>query len=271
MKVFCPFHFWFCEEIGQSLPLIALQYHEVDFKITYRGIKDIINSTESISSVNSTPTIKLWCNYIYLDTDERKKFAQSSHEYLIEQLQVNDSSFGSNVSLNFNHPVKSLYWVIRNNTIFTSSDTNIDATQNVQTSTTTYTHKNDYLNYSRHKTTPSNEIILNNNLVQEHFNKCKLVLNGVDRFNEQSATYFRTVEPNNSNCNVQEQKLIYMYSFCLKPYDNQPSGKCNFSRIDSSELKFTGNLETGYTISVFAVNYNVLRIMSGMGGILFSN
>jgi hypothetical protein len=272
LKVFCPFHFWFCEESGQALPLIALQYHEIDFKITYRGIKDIINSTETISGVTAnTPTIKLWCNYIYLDSDERRKFAQVSHEYLIEQLQVQENSFNSNIQLNLNHPVKGLYWVIRNNTAITSSDTNIDTTNNVQTETSEYTHKNDYLNYSRAKTTSTNEVRINNNIIQEHFDKGKIVLNGIDRFNEQSASYFRLIEPYNSGNNVQESKLIYMYSFSLKPLDYQPSGMCNFSRIDSAYLNFSGNLSSGYTISVFAVNYNVLRIMSGMGGLLFSN
>ncbi len=274
LKVFCPFHFWFCEESGQALPLIALQYHQVDFKITYRGIKDIINSTEAIGAINmNIPNIKLWCNYIYLDTDERRKFAQVSHEYLIEQLQLQEDSFNSNIQLNLNHPVKGLYWVIRNNTAITSSNNNINALLNVQTEINEYTQHNDYLNYSRARRAVNerNEIRMCNNDFQEHFDKGKIILNGIDRFNEQSATYFRLIEPYNSGNNVQQKKLIYMYSFALKPLDYQPSGMCNFSRIDSAYLNFTGNLSPGYTISVFAINYNVLRIMSGMGGLLFSN
>ena len=273
LKVFCPFHFWFCENIGQSLPLIALQYHDVEFKITYRGIKDIINSDKDITALSSnTPNIKLWCNYIYLDTDERKKFTQTSHEYLIEQLQVNGNSFTSNIQLNLNHPIKGLYWVIRNNTaISTSNTTTIDTTKNNHDKTTEYVDKNDYLNYSRAKLSSFNEIIMNDHTIQEHFDTCKLKLNGIDRFYPQSAPYFRTIEPYNSGYNVQETKLIYMYSFSLNPLEYQPSGTCNFSKIDSAYLNFTGNLSSDYTISVYAVNYNIFRIMSGMGGILFSN
>jgi hypothetical protein len=98
-----PLQFYFCRNPGLALPLIALQYHEVKLKCTWGGANAANRS--------------VFCDYIYLDTDERRRFAQVSHEYLIEQLQftgeesINSSS--SKVKLNFNHPVKELVWVVQ--------------------------------------------------------------------------------------------------------------------------------------------------------------
>ena len=93
-----PLNFWFCRNPGLALPLIALQYHEVKLKFTWG------------SSAGATATCKVLCDYIYLDTDERRRFAQVSHEYLIEQLQKQSADTSGSVKLNFNHPVKELIW-----------------------------------------------------------------------------------------------------------------------------------------------------------------
>jgi hypothetical protein len=102
----------------------------------------------------------------------------------------------------------------------------------------------------------------------EGFSKMTLQLNGHDRFAKRNATYFRTCQPFQAGFKV-PSKHIYCYSFALKPEEHQPSGTCNFSRIDNAQMIFdavaTGNL------TVFAINYNVLRIMSGMGGLAYSN
>ena len=100
-----------------------------------------------------------------------------------------------------------------------------------------------------------------------------MIINGLDRFPFQTTPYFRTIEPYNTGHAIpfDSDKLIYMYSFALKPIEYQPSGVLNFSKLDSVSLNFKGNLLTNYTITIYAVNYNVLRIMSGMGGLLYSN
>ena len=269
-----PLQFWFCKNPGLALPLIALQYHDVNFKITYRGIKEIINSSNDIINLTSNPpSIKLWCNFIYLDTDERRNFTQISHEYLIEQVQFNEIPFSSNVSLNFYHPVKELKWVIQNNTVIQVGKVYEDSTLNIQ-SNNSWTENNDFLNYLSNNTNYQNRI--NDDLIYDHFDKCNLTFNGVERFPQQNAPYFRTIEPYNNDYKIPQliqysNKLIYMYSFALKPKEYQPSGTCNFSKIDSATLNFTGNLSSNHTISVYAVNYNILRIMSGMGGLLFGN
>ena len=235
-----PLQFWFCRNPGLALPLIALQYHEVKLNIEFRNETelDVTNSTSAITM----NTCKLFVDYVYLDTDERRRFAQISHEYLIEQVQhTGDESVTSGsdakMTLNFNHPCKELIWVIR-------------------------------------KSSGDNLLDFNNT-----FTNGKLQLNGHDRFSERRAAYFLNVQNYKHHTRVPrysaatggayEQK-IYTYSFALQPEEHQPSGTCNFSRIDNAVLTLTAVTETG-VCKVFAVNYNVLRIMSGMGGLAYSN
>ena len=103
----------------------------------------------------------------------------------------------------------------------------------------------------------------------------KLVLNGKDRFKEQSGKYFNQVQPFNHHSGS-PYPGIYSYSFALKPEEHQPTGTCNFSRIDNAQVAITlknlaGTSLATPSLDMFAVNYNVLRIQSGMGGLAFSN
>ena len=239
-KLFVPLQFWFCRNPGLALPLIALQYHEVKVILNHR--------IGSSLGGGSNPSIenKLWCDYIYLDTDERRRFAQVSHEYLIEQVQEQGWT-DSQKDLNFNHPVKELIMSTARNFVY--DDTNL----------------------------VTSDAITGNPILK---------LNGHDRFAARDAKYFTrtqvwehhtgsgginavaTTDPNNQPSNAQGQfkDTIGVYSFALKPEEHQPSGTCNFSRIDNARLDGIGGIDT-----VFAVNYNVLRIMSGMGGLAYSN
>ena len=222
VKLYIPLEFWFCRNVGLALPLIALQYHEVKVNITFESNMNHITMQGA----------SLWVDYIFLDTDERRRFAQMSHEYLIEQVQFTGSeqisnNSGNKVKLNFNHPVKELIWVAK--------DT-------------------------------ANTTIWN---AFEKVDKVKLQLNGNDRFAERNADYFSLVQPYQHHENVPADKHINVYSFGLKPEEHQPSGTLNMSRIDTATLHCTGSTST--TLSVYAVNYNVLRILSGMGGLAYSN
>ena len=223
-KTFVPLQFWFCRNPGLSLPLIALQYHE---------IKVILNHDFS-KCYNNTISNKLWADYIYLDTDERRRFAQVSHEYLIDQVQENILIAGQSSPLKFNHPVKELIWC-KDNT----------SGQNASLSNGTYLLK----------------------------------LNGHDRFEQRDTRYFTRLQVwqyhtgcggiNASyNLNGRLNDSIAVYSFALKPEEHQPSGTCNFSRIDSAELIGSSGTDAN---RIYAVNYNILRIMSGMGGLAYSN
>ena len=129
--LYIPLHFWFCKNPGLALPLIALQYHEVRINIDLRPIDECLWAVSSLNCASgSTSSVKvsaaynqslvaasLYVNYIFLDTDERRRMAQNPHEYLIEQLQfTGDESVGSSsnkIKLNFNHPVKELVWVVQ--------------------------------------------------------------------------------------------------------------------------------------------------------------
>ena len=213
-------------------------------------------------------TCQLLVDYIYLDTDERRRFAQVSHEYLIEQLQFTGAeSISTNdttrkVDLNFNHPVKALHWVIQHETFLTSSSWASPA-------------NNDRRIVGNQKLRYSGVLHDDTQTAYETFKNAKIQLNGHDRMAVRDADYFRVVQ-NDQHSEVVPRKMIYTYSFALKPAEHQPSGTCNFSRIDNAQLslEFNASVHTKNNdreMRVFAVNYNVLRIMSGMGGLAYSN
>ena len=259
-----PLQFWFCRNPGCYLPLIALQYHEVRIIIDLRAPAELIRSdvviTEPLDWAGqpwNASDIQLWSNYVFLDTDERRKFVSLNHEMLIEQLQYNtqigipNGANYQNVEMEFNHPLKECMWVIPSDPICGNSLTG-----------------NDYFNYSGN--------VIGEDLppVIETFELAKFVLNGNDRFDAKHGEYFRLAQPFQYHTRI-PQKLIYIYSFALKPEEVQPSGTCNASRIDSFVFNVTFNesccMSTNRVIRLYATNYNILRIMSGMGGLAFSN
>ena len=247
--LYIPLEFWFCRNIGLALPLIALQYHEVKIKIEFETRKNCTIGTET--HFGELKDVSLWVDYIFLDTDERRRFAQLSHEYLIEQLQFtgteNLSSGSNRIKLNFNHPCKELVWVAK----------------------TPHTSGQEWYNY----TTAAN-IVPNGS--ENPFTDAILQLNGNDRFAVRKGSYFNLVQPYQHHTNIPSNPGINVYSFALKPEDHQPSGTLNMSRIDTATLMVTaealaGQVTTYSGINIYAVNYNVLRILSGMGGLAYSN
>jgi len=247
--LYIPLEFWFFRNVGLALPLIALQYHEVKIKIEFENKKNCIIGTETL--FGDLKDVSLWVDYIFLDTDERRRFAQLSHEYLIEQLQFTGTENlvnGSNrIKLNFNHPCKELVWVAK----------------------TSYTSVGrEWYNY----TSVAN---IAPNGVENPFTDAILQLNGNDRFAVRKGSYFNLVQPYQHHTNIPSNPGINVYSFALKPEDHQPSGTLNMSRIDTATLMVNTDTLPGqvtYTgINIYAVNYNVLRILSGMGGLAYSN
>ena len=270
-KLYVPLKFWFCRNPGLALPLIALQYHEVKLKCTFRSLANLINCGGTLSGTLQDRTVQLWADYYYLDTDERRRFAQVSHEYLIEQVQRQRGAMSVSQKLNFNHPVKELIWVNQMDVAASEGGagaTDISALVNTQG---TVTKKNDYFCYEQ---TSGDDIeYIGGQTSYEAFATGKLQLNGHDRFAARAATYFRLCQPLQAGHKI-PTKHIYCYSFALKPEEHQPSGTCNFSRIDNAKMIFTKSSSRTYsdeTLTVYAINYNVLRIMSGMGGLAYSN
>ena len=270
---YVPLQFWFCRNPGLALPLIALQYHEVRITI------------KLAESLNNVTDIEAWGDYIYLDTDERRRFAQISHEYLIEQTQFsNRLSLGQHQitnstakeilsieELRFNHPVKEVVWTIEQ----VNDDENLGKASACS--------------------------ILNNGGTQAiRVNSALLQFNGSDRFYERDGKYFGDIQryQKHTGAGLRTTRLgvgsndlvsnqvtskwypkvssVQVYSFALNPEEHQPSSTCNFSRLDNAIIKNTfkttsHNGTYSYFLNVFAHNYNVLRIMSGMGGLAYSN
>ena len=271
--LYIPLEFWFCRNIGLALPLIALQYHEVKVNINFE------TATKCGAGAGGTFNASLWVDYIYLDTDERRRFAQLSHEYLIEQLQFTGqeaiTSGAVKTKLNFNHPCKELVWFIAKDT-----DTNVNNWFNY---TTKFNAVDTVLatNASLNTALMQSDINYINKLSSDPSNpvkNAKLVLNGNDRFYERPGRYFNLIQPYQHHENIPSNAGINVYSFALKPEEHQPSGTLNMSRIDTAVLNLTfensitnGYNSSDYTLFVYAVNYNVLRILSGMGGLAYSN
>ena len=276
VQVYVPLIFFFNRNPGLALPLIALQYHEVRLDFTW---------TAAIGSgLNCVVPgqIKCWANYIYLDTKERRLFAQKSHEYLIEQVQFTGTeSVGAagaatatqrNIRLNYNHPVKELVFC------FEGSDGSAYSNLWNMTSADLTTAQVTALPGANCCTQPheSSGVV---RLMAQQFSEevdaplldFKLQLNGQDRFTTQAGKYFNSVQPyyHHSGNPVPG---VYAYSFALKPELHQPSGTCNFSRIDNATaVPRTKALCDKMNMAMFATNYNVLRVMSGMGGLAYSN
>jgi len=431
-----PLNFWFCRNPGLALPLIALQYHEVKLKFTW--------GTSLSSSVGALAVCNVFCDYIYLDTDERRRFAQVSHEYLIEQIQKQTASETTSQKLNFNHPVKEIIWTSAPNNTYGTAKLKLNGHDRFSSQEEEYfqlrqpfdyhsavPHNNlppDYLPgfaatgqqtitrddhaihtdggglataactttsltwvtvggstgilaavpgatdeldnaatsasccvigglnnvscikanslrvgdihrvrvYDQHATLPTERrmalkfIVLSNlsavdTLVEVSGTKGPLHLwdssatantlaaggavgditnatggaillcydnhykdgsttttaidfgftleSGVDFTEIVNMTHHDSIAPQGAAVHVAATSLltkrINVYSFALKPEEHQPSGTCNFSRIDNAKLETNANLSA--TDNIYAVNYNVLRIMSGMGGLAYSN
>jgi hypothetical protein len=275
-----PLEFWFNRNYGLALPLIALQYHEVKLNIELRSLAELSHWDKPINSEKHIVNASLWVDYIYLDTDERRRFAQVSHEYLIEQVQVHEQSISvghtqSKIDLSFNHPVKELVWVIQYDGMINGNG-DFDNGSNGEAFRI---YKNLWFNYSdrfEDSFYGPNFLAAGNNDIPALKNNCtsaKLQLNGHDRFAERNGDYFNSVQPFQHHENAPQSRGINVYSFALKPEDIQPSGTCNFSRIDTAVLTL-GHANLGNRAAkarIYAINYNVLRITSGMAGLAYSN
>lgn len=254
--LYLPLKFWFCKNIGNAIPIISLLHSDITLAIELRELREIIKTDTSLWSAPKTTgnnlDIKLWADYIYLDKNEKKMFSTSKHEYLIEQLQFSgeDTLFSGLLSYNFNlyfkHPIKEILWIIIDNI-----NSSIDPKNG-----------NNFLKYTN---------TINEN--SDTFKTANIKINGVPIFPERPANYFRQILPIQYHDYV-PKKHIYIYSFALKPQEHQPSGTMNFSLIDNAylELKFNQSgvgSSTNSKVKIYAINYNILRIMSGMASLAY--
>lgn len=319
LTLYIPLQFWFCRNLGLALPLIALQYHEVELYIKFRkfselwsfgpnnyytasksdniitttdgpeftsvdvgkkiywndGTTDIItdlvddsprqvtvatsstmSSQSAYSKYNDLPTgslsitsARLYADYVYLDNYERKKFATNRHEYLIEQVQ-----FSGNISYNngqskrtvsmddMNLPVKELAWICQ-----------IDK----------YTESNDLFNFS--------DTVDPLQIKYDPVEKATITFNGSELVDDRKGGYYRMVQPYQKHTRMPKSH-IYVFSFAAKPEQHQPTGTANFSKIDNKDIRMEMRDGLGdANIRVYAVNYNILRIMKGMAGVTMNS
>ena len=360
--LYVPLQFWFCRNPGLALPLIALQYHEVKINIEIRPLDECLFAVDGVAVgggnskkvagaySKSLVAASLYVDYVFLDTDERRRMAQNPHEYLIEQLQfTGDESIGSSsnkIKLNFNHPCKELVWVVQPDAHVAYCDSFLPGrTMHLALGAQPFNYSdaidalpNSILAFGSHNQTRGDGAVIDSSglfestlsadikqktnfgtdstvantemsdnsglagaingtisngltdagvfvLAETALNMhcwgenpvvtAKLQLNGQDRFSEREGTYFDLVQPYQHHTRNPDTG-INVYSFALRPEEHQPSGTCNFSRIDNATLQLIvsaaaiGGTQTA-KVRVYATNYNVLRVMSGMGGLAYSN
>lgn len=254
--LFIPLQFWFCRHNGSALPLIPLQYHDVRIDVEFNKLASCIftdfDDTDNvlidlIKIINAS----LYIDYIYLDNDERRKFAQSSHEYLIEYVQRNQITDVFSASFTFEldlyHPCKEIIWVVQ-------SEKKIE-------------ERNQLDDYS-----------ITDNQTGNPIKSVLLELNGYKRLQRLDGTYFNYLQPWQHHSNTPSDG-INVYSFALHPEEHQPSGTLNFSRIDVATLNVIFEEEyisailldgDSITFKLFAHTYNILRFRGGMAGLAFA-
>ncbi len=230
-----PLFFSYCRHYGLAIPLISLKFHDVEIYVNLENKTNIFGSG-STATINN---IELWIDYYFLDANERQTFAEASHDYLIETVQYQEEYIINNdtnlVKLDFIHPVKFLAWGVKtpNSNIFDYTDT------------------------------------ISNASPISCFIEGQLFFNNRDRFEIKPFNYFNYIQPY-QHFRVLPQLGINVYSFSLEPTKIEPSGTCNFSMINkpSFNIKTSAN---GNLLIIYAVNYNVLKIQDGMGGLVFTN
>ena len=224
-----PVQFWFCKNPGLALPLISLQYHEVKFTVTFAAAS---TAAETISDV------KLWCDYIYLDTDERRRFAQIPHEYLIEQVQrvhsdTMSSGFGANsykAKLSIHHPVKELIWMVQNDSLSDESRFN-------------------YRRYEGNISQAETE--------HEQLSTAQLKLNGFDRFVARNAEYFRLQQRFEHHCGTGIKKQG----------THDADGEHTFTAVDNNLTDDSGSIYSASALAAYTHGTILLNDATGQSAV----
>lgn len=255
-RLYIPLPFWFTQVSGNALPVVALQFHGIQLYISFADLPSCVQTSADKPQVLKKASKQVLTDndlraaiettYVYLDIEERDRLSMGSFEQLITQVQsynITSNSPQIRLGLNFNHPVIELIWGIKR---------------------TCQSAVNNHFNYA-------------GTAGEDPIKAVSLKLNNLPRFSPKEGRYFRLVQPYQTHTNI-PSTYVYSYSFALHPEDAQPSGSCNFSRIDNIELTFEmqdsvgGNVGSGdVQVIVFARNWNVVRYRDGLGGLAFSN
>jgi len=256
IKLYIPLRFWFCKNPGLALPLIALQYHPVRINLTLRPLNQLYYSplltSPTCTNLDINPakitSLMLWGDYIYLDSEERRRFVSSTHEYLIEQVQytaplpIAPGATSATLRMEFNHPVRELFWYIQRDDM---------------------TRYHEFFNYS---SIGANEVGNRQDMLQD----AVLQFDGFDRFESRDAGYFRLVQPWQHHTVIPEEYYVYSYSFALRPEDAQPSGSVNASRLDSMVLQVNLNPSIVTPPLVTTGTFTVSSFSSGSTSLVYT-
>lgn len=261
-KLYIPLGFWF-QDVGLALPLISMQYHDCELQVNLRPLRDLylVNNKKPDTEIEAqqlrsfTPnmsqyqiskaTIDVKCyleaSYIFLEDVERKFFCSRPLDYLVEQttrierLRLNENNV---LDLVLQNPVKQLIFLARRSDIGLS---------------------NDWFNF----------VDGGENIIKT----AKIMFNGVDRIEEKDFEYYSLVQ-----CYQHFQGTVPdgvgIYSFSLYPTQFNPSGHCNMSRIPNIQMALTLKPQPRdyyYDVTIYSVNYNFFRVMSGMASVAFAS
>ena len=239
---FYPLRFSFCENAQSALPLIALQYHDVELRITW-------------GSDLQSAKFEVYSQFIHLDTDERTVLSSAPQNMVITQTQKAIASGSKIQELNFNHPIKCLA-AADGSALTIAGDTNKMKLQINGTDVT------DFKFVDPHYTaiTSYYHTVGSKPITSLSTTASTLTSNALSNLNAQ--IYTSTLSATGEN------DKFFLYPFCLDTSKLQPTGSLNFSRLDSARLvNDTANSDD----DIYAVNYNILRIENGMGGLMYSN
>jgi hypothetical protein len=326
-KIIIPIPFWFSQHLGNMLPLIALQRVELKIEVTLRPLnqwytvidtnplastfrtrirpvrqEDYIGNYTTVSNNDSlsTTVVRARGEYIFLDAEERKRFAQQEHTYIMNQIQyVENGSVssinGGNITVDIrdiNHPVKRLWYLLRRTDNEAVNDwsnftfLNEDGVNPLSRNTISDTHHNYELSYSTN--TQSRIGFLTESIDCDIVSHAQLIFNGEPRFNVMPNNYFQPSLDilTHKDITTNESRGIYCISFDAKNKgEYQPSGSCNFSRIGRKELRLTlrnpgmltktsgstGSDIGNYRVLVIVENINFFRIIAGLSNLQYSN
>jgi hypothetical protein len=291
LRLLVPLQFYFCNNPGLYLPLLALQYQPIRINITLRPLQQLFwippppppatqenwkpACTTQIDCTSQIVNLMLWGEYVYLDVEERRMFVSTEHEYLIEQVQytppyaLTAQQTTATISIEFNHPIKEFMFVCQRNEMI---------------------NRNEWFNYS---SLAIDEVV--SPIILPYLNPinspggrtdlislAKLQLDGYDRFPNRGPLYFRLQQPYDHHTTTPAFAYIYNYCFGIRPEDAQPTGTMNASRIDSIVWQIQMNPVLSNPIIpswqqrgpchivVYGHNYNVFRVINGFGGLLFT-
>jgi hypothetical protein len=292
IRLLIPLQFYFCQNPGLYLPLIALQYAPIRINITLRPLQQLFwtpppipfptsgtlwqpSCSTQVDCTSQIATMLLWGEFVYLDTEERRRFVSTSHEYIIEQVQytppysITPNQQTATIQVDFNHPIKEFIFMVQRDALSTG--------------------RNEWFNYSHlgvgeplptflqpyvNSNAPAGRLDL--------ITSALLQLDGKDRFQARGPLHFRLEQPYDHHTTTPVSSFLYNYSFALRPEDAQPTGTMNASRIDSIVWQLEMNpLLTNPAIPatqqrgnchvvIYAKNYNIFRVINGFGGLLFT-